>query len=360
MRQPLPKHPRNKWTSQVEPRGDVDHRLRFQKIVRELKDCEGRFRAVVEQSIAAIYVIQNRKIVYVNPRMRQIFGYAPGEAFDPNPLGHVKETDWLKVIEQMQRRLKGAGEAAYTITAVRRNGSEFPLGVHSTRAVYLGRPAIIGVAQDISDKMQIEAETRRHVERAKRGLQSTVEAISIIGEMRDPYTHGHERRVGELAAAAAIAVELGLDADRVEGIRIAGYMHDVGKIGVPAEILAKPTRLSRAEFDLVKGHAQQGYEILKGVDFPWPVAQIALQHHERLDGSGYPQGLKGDAIIIEARIMSVADVVEAMASHRPYRPARGVELALAEIERGRGTAYDPVVADACLQLFRDSSYKLPA
>jgi HD-GYP domain-containing protein (c-di-GMP phosphodiesterase class II) len=152
---------------------------------------------------------------------------------------------------------------------------------------------------------------------------------------------------------------MGLDANRVEGIRIAGYVHDVGKIGVPAEILAKPTRLTTTEFELVKDHAQQSYEILKGVDFPWPVAQVALQHHERLDGSGYPRGLKGDAIILEARILAVADVIEAMASHRPYRAARGIEPALAEIEQGAGRIYDADVAKVALRLFRDKGYRLP-
>jgi PAS domain S-box-containing protein len=361
MSKPLLKHPAKKAPAHKEPRhrvagGKWDRR----KSARDLRDSEGRFRAVIEQSIAAIYVIQDRRIVYVNPRMRQLFGYAPGEMFDPNPLAHVKETDWLKVIEQMQRRTKGEGEGIYTITALHKDGSEFPFGIHATQAVYEGKPAIIAVAQDISDKVRAEEDTRRYIERLKQGMHSTVEVISIISEMRDPYTHGHERRVGEIAAAAAIAVEMGLDANRVEGIRVAGYMHDVGKIGVPAEILSKPTRLTPAEFQLVRGHAQQSYEILKGVDFPWPVAQVALQHHERLDGSGYPQGLKGDEILLEARIIAVADVVEAMASHRPYRPGLGIDHALAEIERGRGTVYDPVVSDACLRLFRDRGYAIPA
>jgi HD-GYP domain-containing protein (c-di-GMP phosphodiesterase class II) len=260
----------------------------------------------------------------------------------------------------MERRLSGDGEAAYSITALHKDGTEFPFGVHATRAVYLGRPAIIAVAQNISDKVRAEEDARRYVDGLTRAMRSTVEAISVISAMRDPYTHGHERRVGEISAAAAIAGEMGLDANRVEGIRIAGYLHDVGKISVPAEILAKPAKLNDAEFELVKRHAQQSYEILKGIDFPWPVAQVALQHHERRDGSGYPAGLTGDSIILEARILSVADVIEAMASHRPYRPGLGINKALAEIERGRGTAYDPDAADACLRLFRDKGFTIPA
>jgi HD-GYP domain-containing protein (c-di-GMP phosphodiesterase class II) len=210
------------------------------------------------------------------------------------------------------------------------------------------------------DRVKVDEITQRYVERLKQALRSTVEVISIMGELRDPYTHRHERRVGELAAATAIAEEMGLDADRVEGIRIAGCVHDVGKISIPADILAKPSRLTSAEFDLVKLHPQQGHEILQGIDFPWPVAQIALQHHERLDGSGYPNGLKGDAILLEARIVAVADVVEAMASHRPYRPALRMDEALGEIEGGRGKKYDSAVVGACLRLFREQSYMIPA
>jgi putative nucleotidyltransferase with HDIG domain len=187
-------------------------------------------------------------------------------------------------------------------------------------------------------------------------VQSTIEVVSTIVELRDPYTHGHEHRVAEIATA--IATELGLVPDRVEGVRVAGYLHDVGKIAVPAEILAKPTQLSKFEFELVKQHAQQSYDILKGMEFPWPVAEAAWQHHERLDGSGYPRGLKGEAIILEARILAVADTVEAMAAHRPYRPGLGLEAALAEIEKNRGTRYDAAVVDACLELFHVKGYRL--
>jgi HD-GYP domain-containing protein (c-di-GMP phosphodiesterase class II) len=163
--------------------------------------------------------------------------------------------------------------------------------------------------------------------------------------------------VGELAAA--IGTELGLTEHQVTGLRVAGGVHDVGKIAVPAEILSKPTRLSSAEFAIVKTHAQQGYEILKDIDFPWPVAETVWQHHERLDGSGYPRGLRGDEISLEARIMAVADVVESMSTHRPYRPALGVKAAVAELESKAGSLYDPVVVAACVRLFHQKGYQLP-
>jgi putative nucleotidyltransferase with HDIG domain len=181
-----------------------------------------------------------------------------------------------------------------------------------------------------------------------------VQAIGMMGEMRDPYTAGHQRRVADLAGA--IGKELGLGTDVLEGLHIAGLLHDVGKIAVPAEILTKPGKLSSYEFEIIKGHPDVGRQILKGVEFPWPVAQAVVQHHERLDGRGYPDGLKGDAVILEARILAVSDVVEAMSSHRPYRAALGVQLALEEITRGRAVGYDGTAVDACLSLFREKRF----
>jgi response regulator RpfG family c-di-GMP phosphodiesterase len=189
-------------------------------------------------------------------------------------------------------------------------------------------------------------------------MNSTVEAIASMVELRDPYTAGHERRVSQLACA--IGKEMGLPERQVEGLRVIGYLHDIGKIAVPAEILSKPTRLSEIEFAMVKAHPQSGYDILKNLEFPWPVAQAVLQHHERLDGSGYPQGLSAEEIIVEARIVMVADVVEAMASHRPYRSAVGLEEALAEITANRVRLYDEKVVDACLRLFTEKGFRFEA
>lgn len=195
---------------------------------------------------------------------------------------------------------------------------------------------------------------QHHAEILRHTLEDALDAIATTVEMRDPYTAGHERRVGELAVA--IAEEMGLDEDKIHGIRLAASVHDLGKIQIPAEILSKPGKLSEIEFMLIKTHPQAGYDILKDVDFPWPIADIVWQHHERLDGTGYPQGLSDGSILIESRIMAVADVVEAMSSHRPYRPGLGIEVALGEIERGKGSAYDPAVADACLKLFREKGF----
>ncbi|MFA4903680.1 MAG: PocR ligand-binding domain-containing protein [Desulfobaccales bacterium] len=186
-------------------------------------------------------------------------------------------------------------------------------------------------------------------------MQQTVETIAAILEMRDPYTAGHQRGVTRLACA--IAAEMGLDADRIAGLHAAGFLHDIGKIVVPAEILNRPGQLNKYEFNIIKTHSQVGCDILRNIDFPWPVAAIVLQHHERLDGSGYPAGLTGSDICLEARILALADVVEAMASHRPYRPSLGIGEALAEITRNKGTLYDPEVAAACITLFKEKGFK---
>jgi putative nucleotidyltransferase with HDIG domain len=187
-------------------------------------------------------------------------------------------------------------------------------------------------------------------------LDGIVRTIALTVESRDPYTAGHQNRVADLACA--IAREQGLAEEQIEGIRMAGIMHDLGKISVPAEVLSKPSELTQNEFNLIKEHPQVGYDILKEIEFPWQIAEIVLQHHERFDGSGYPQGLSRDGILIEARIIAVADVVEAMASHRPYRPGKGLKKALSEIANNKGISYDPDVVDACLNVFNQKKFTI--
>jgi PAS domain S-box-containing protein len=332
---------------------DIDERKRAGQA---LAQSEARLREVLEQSFSAIFVVQDGRVAYVNPRTRAIFGYGPEEPFDPDPLAHVEPDERERTAGIIARWMRGEGSGSVMIGAIRKDGTPFTLGAHPVLGSYEGRPALVVVAQDITERARAEEQIRRYVARLEQAVRGTIGVITTIGELRDPYTHGHERRVGDLAAA--IAREMGLDAGRVEGVQVAGWLHDVGKIGVPAEILAKPTRLSKAEFDLVREHAQKSHDILQGFEFPWPVAQAAWQHHERLDGSGYPRGLREGEIMLEARILAVADTVEAMASHRPYRPALGVEAALAEIEKYRGVRYDPDAVDACVRLFRSKGYAL--
>lgn len=205
-----------------------------------------------------------------------------------------------------------------------------------------------------AQRQKAEEERETALEKLQNAFEGSIQLAASIAEKRDPYTAGHQQRVSELAVA--IAREMGLEPERIESIRFGSLIHDIGKIGVPAEILSKPSRLTSMEMELIRAHVMIGYETVKDIEFPWPIAQMILQHHERLDGSGYPSGLKEADIILEARIIAVADTVEAMSSHRPYRPGRGVDVALEEIVAGRGKYFDKQVVDNCMRLFREKGY----
>ena len=205
-------------------------------------------------------------------------------------------------------------------------------------------------------RQDLEKMVAERTSQLREALDGIIQAIASTVEIRDPHTAGHQLRVARLAHS--IAGEMGLSEDQAEGVRVAGAIHDLGKIAVPAEILSRPGQITEMEFAIIKTHPQTGHDILQDMKFPWPLARIVLQHHERMNGSGYPQGLSGENTLLEARILAVADVVEAMASHRPYRPALGTDKALDEIQRNRGTIYDPEVVDACLKLFMEKGFKL--
>ncbi len=230
-----------------------------------------------------------------------------------------------------------SGHARFESTIQRGDGTDFTAEIRVKR-VSIEHPFLVASIQDITQRKRLE-----------KSMRATITALASTLELRDPYTSDHQKKVSMLAVS--IAQHLGMSEDRCRGLELAALVHDIGKIIVPAEILSKPGRISKAEMDLVRGHAEAGYEILKNVDFPWPVALIVRQHHERLDGSGYPLGLKGDQILLESRILAVADVVEAMESHRPYRVARGIDSALDELVRGRGSIYDEAAVDAALTLY---------
>lgn len=211
--------------------------------------------------------------------------------------------------------------------------------------------------QEIDRRHKAQQELQASLDAYQKIIEGAVMAIAMTIEKRDPYTAGHQQRVAALSRA--IGREMGLAPERLAGLSIASVIHDIGKISLPAEILSKPAQLSPIEIRLIQGHAQAGYDILRSIEFPWPVARIVLQHHERLNGSGYPHALRGEEILLEARIVGVADVVETMASHRPYRPSKGLDQALREIESGRGTLYDPAAAEACLSLIREERFVFP-
>jgi PAS domain S-box-containing protein len=217
--------------------------------------------------------------------------------------------------------------------------------------------AIHGMNRDITEHKKAREELHETLNRLSKAMSTTIHVLASAVEARDPYTSGHQTRAADLACA--IAAEMGISKEKIDGIGMAGSIHDIGKLSVPAALLSKSSKLTNVEFSLIKEHAVKGHEMLKDVESSWPLAEIVYQHHERMDGSGYPRKLKDEEILMEARILAVADVVEAMASHRPYRPAMGIEAALEEIEKNRGILYDKAVSNACLTLFREKGYHLP-
>ena len=273
----------------------------------------------------------------------------------------VHPDDWSTFRQAAERRLIN-GESEFIEDSkhriVRRDGEvrHILVRVHVSkdRAGRLIR--YYGANQDITERKRAEEKLESALRNLRKAIGGTIEAIIQVVETRDPYTAGHQRRVAHLARS--MATEMGLPSDMIEGIRMAAVIHDIGKVSVPAEILSKPGKLTEKEFELVKDHTLTGYDILKDLEFPWPIAEIVHQHHERLDGSGYPRGLKGDEVLMEARIIAVADVVEAMASHRPFRPALGMDAALDEIKAHRGSLYDPDAVDTCVKLFTEKGYAL--
>jgi len=285
-------------------------------------------------------------------------GWGHDEIVGRGPEDFVDESS-AHVMRNAEQRLN-AGERNVTIkiNALRKDGSTMPLAAHSTLGAWDGKKAIVAILEDLTERIRAEEKISRYMARLEGSMRASLQACSKMVELRDPYTAGHQNRVGLISSA--IAAEMGWDKDRCEALELMGLVHDIGKISVPAEFLTKPTRLSTYEFEIIKGHAQAGYEILKDLQFDdLPVAEIVRQHHERMNGSGYPQGLKGEQILPEAKILAVADVLESMASYRPYRPALGIDKAIAEIETNSGKLYDTEVVNALLRLVREKNYVIP-
>ncbi|HNX24439.1 MAG TPA: HD domain-containing protein [Spirochaetota bacterium] len=234
---------------------------------------------------------------------------------------------------------------------LRRSGDKIPIKAKNTRIIYQGVSAIISVSHDISVDLDIERTEREKFRILRENLGGVILAIANAVEVRDSYTAGHQQRVSNLARK--IANQMELSPQTIEGIRIAASIHDIGKIAIPSDILNKSRHLLEVEFELIKHHTNIGFQILSTIDFPWPVAAIILQHHEYIDGSGYPLGLDGSMMLLEAKVVCVADVVEAMSTHRPYRPALGIEAAIEEINRFKGIRFDSDVVDACTELYKN-------
>lgn len=308
------------------------------KAEHALKASERRLRTIIDNEAEGVVVLdEGERILFVNPAAEALLGRR------------------RKALSGIEFALPPTDHTPVELELVRPDGSAVVVEVRSIKTDWFGQPAYIVSLQDITERKNLEEERQRSAERLQSRLVETIEAMGLAVEKRDPYTAGHQRRVANLVEA--IACELGLDKERIEGMRLGATIHDIGKIFVPAEILNRPGQLSKIEYAIVLTHPEAGYDIVKGIEFPWPVADMILQHHERLDGSGYPRGLKGDQINREARILAVADVVEAIASHRPYRPSLGLKAALTEITANRGTLYDPEVVDACIRVLKARGYE---
>ena len=323
------------------------------KVLEELENEAVRRRILIENSRDGIVVLdENGDVFEANLKAAEMLGYTLEEyanlsVFDWD--AHFSEENLQTMITTVDK----SGDFFETKHR-RKDGSEMDVEISSSASMFKGKKLIFCVIRDITERKKAQMELEQTLTQLRHAVAATISTLMQAIEIRDPYTAGHQRRVADLARS--IAEEINLPSDQIEGIRIAASIHDIGKISIPSEILSKPSQLSDAEMALVREHVNYGYNILKDIESVWPLAEIVHQHHERMDGSGYPQGLKGDRIMIEARILAVADVVEAMASHRPYRPARGVDAALQEIEDKKGTFFDEQVVDACVRLFREKGF----
>ena len=325
-----------------------------------LRISEASYRGLFDAVAEAIYV-QDRdgRFIDVNLGAVNMYGYERDHfrGLAPIDLAEPGRNDMEALQLRLERTFQGEPQR-FEFWGRRADGSAFPQGMHLTRGTYFGQDVVIAVAVDITERKRAEQEILTGAARLRRALEETVAAMGTVVEMRDPYTAGHERRVTELAVA--MARKLTLEEKLVKALRLASDVHDIGKIAVPAEILSKPGRLSATEFEIIKTHPQVGYDILKSIEFEWPIALTVLAHHERLDGSGYPLGLSGSDIGTESRVVAVADVVEAMASHRPYRQALGIDAALEEVLRSRGVLYDPDCVDACVAVIKEEAFAFSA
>jgi PAS domain S-box-containing protein/putative nucleotidyltransferase with HDIG domain len=327
-----------------------------------IKESETKYRSIFDNSIAGIYrTTKEGRFLTLNSAFCHMLGYNSKEELrglitDIGKQMYVVPEDRARLLELLEKDNYVVGfETRYykkDHSIIWVNAGVWTIRDANNNILYYE-----GIVEDITDRIQQEETLKASAEKLKNAMMGTIHVVATIVEQRDPYTAGHQRRVSEISSA--IAKELGLPPEQVEGIKIAGLIHDVGKIAIPAEILTKPGKLSPIERSLVEVHAEAGYNILNGVEFPWPILDAIHQHHERMNGSGYPSGLKNEEIIIEARILAVADVMEAMASHRPYRPALGIDVALKEIENNKGVLYDEDIVNACLNLFRNKNFKLP-
>jgi PAS domain S-box-containing protein/putative nucleotidyltransferase with HDIG domain len=323
-----------------------------------LRASEERFRGLVETTSDWVWEVNAEGVyTYASPKVGKVLGYDGQELLGKTPFDFMPPREARRVAAIFKSHLAKQEPFAF-LENVCRHKDGHPVVMETSGVPFFGSDGTLlgyrGIDRDVTERKRVARQLEQSLKRLSSTMESTIQAISTTIEARDAYTAGHQRRVTQLAGA--IAKDMNLASAQIAGIRVAGLLHDIGKISIPTEILSKPGLLNDVEMSMIRTHPKVGYDILKGIEFQWPVAEIVLQHHERLDGSGYPSGIRGEKILLEARILAVADVVEAMSSHRPYRPARGIDKALEEIARGEGSAYDPMVVRACMEAFTKRNF----
>jgi PAS domain S-box-containing protein/putative nucleotidyltransferase with HDIG domain len=324
----------------------------------ELRQSRENFQALVETTSDFIWEIDKEcRYTFCSPQVERLWGYKPSDLLGKTPFDFLLPGDKDQVTKSLFTLMET--KAPFTNVELRSlNSNGQVIFMELSGVPFFNKDGEIcgyrGVSRDMSARKKAEEEREKYADKLQKTLEASINTIAVIAEARDPYTAGHQYRVATLAMA--IAEELGLDEASITTVRVAGWLHDIGKIQIPAEILSKPSKLNDVEMAIIRHHPQVSHDILKKMELPWPVCPVVLQHHERMDGSGYPNGLSNDDIIMEARILAVADVVEAMASHRPYRPALGIDKALDEILKNKNVLYDSQVVDACIRLFRKKGF----
>jgi PAS domain S-box-containing protein len=325
----------------------------------DLRECENMYQAMLDTvDVHMSLVDRDMRIIWANEKAKELFGHNIEDMHCYEAYYGKKEPCNSPLCLTQQAFKKGVAKNK-TAKMFNLDGKEMYLKGKAkvvARDKYGNPTAVVKIYKDVTERKLAENELKKSMKQMRKNLAGTIQAMARTVESRDAYTAGHQKRTTEIARA--IAYEMGLPKESIDGIRMAGVIHDLGKISIPAEILSKPGKISDSEMSLIRQHPRAGYEILKGIDFKWPVADIVLQHHERINGSGYPNRLKGEEILLEARVIGVADVIEAMASHRPYRPALGLDDAFEEITINRGIIYDPSVVDAAVNLFTQKGYQL--
>lgn len=351
-------------------KGQFDGRILVKSIIFSIERKKSEIILKTEKEMAQRYldiagvmlivVGADGKVSLINKKGCEILGYVKDDIIGKDWFDNFLPKKIKPEIKKVAKKIF-SGETRlvedYENLVLTRSGEERMISWHNTILNDENGKiiALLSSGNDITEKKEAEDEIKNSYLKLQKTLKNTIDALASIVEIKDPYTSGHQKKVAALSVA--IAEALGLDKDKIEAVGTVAIIHDIGKISIPPSILARPGKISSLEYDMIKTHSQLGYEMIKRIEFPWPIADIILQHHERLDGSGYPNGLKDKDILLEAKIIAVADVVEAMSSHRPYRPALGIEEALKEIKKGKGKSYDPVIVETCIRLFKNKGFQ---